>query len=58
VFAHVWSYGLGHSIHDPCAVSMVGVGSPALALGRPNAHRSSLLRGKFLYDSIYFDTCA
>ena len=45
VFAHVWSYGLGNSIGDPCAVDIVGVGDSVLALGRPDAHRSGLLRG-------------
>ena len=33
MFAHVWSYGLGNSRDDPCAVDIVGVGDSALALG-------------------------
>ena len=43
VFAHGWSYALGHSIDGSCAVGMVGVGGPALAPGRRDAHRSGLL---------------
>lgn len=56
MFAHAWSYTSGHTIGGSCAVGMVGVGGPVLALGRRDAHRSGLLRDTFR--SMIFDTCA